>query len=103
MKYAKPKWYTDAGHGWLRVETAQIFELGVVDQISPYSYLSPDGKFAYLEEDSDATPFIEAYGRDKYEAEGSAMPDQYSHRSHIRDYPDYSADYVRERARFLGL
>ena len=103
MKFTKPKWYTDPGHGWLRVETLELHVLGVAGDISGYSYLHPSGKYAYLEEDCDATVFIEAYGRERYEKEGIPLTDQYSERSRIRDYPSYYAEYVQQRAEFLGL
>lgn len=96
-KHTKPKWYVDAAHGWLRVDTVEIAELGIEDEISSYSYLSPDGKYSYLEEDSDATVFIEAYGRELYNQQGIPETSQYSPRSRIRDYPMYNSRYTRER------
>lgn len=52
--------YTDAGHGWLRVSHSELAELGLTDKISPYSYR--DHQFAYLEEDCDASLFVDAKG-----------------------------------------
>jgi hypothetical protein len=42
----------DPGHAWLRVPLVEIAQLGIEDQISAYSFIN--GRFAYLEEDSDA-------------------------------------------------
>jgi hypothetical protein len=43
--------YEDPGHGWLEVQTVELVELGIVGDITPYSYLK--GTLAYLEEDCD--------------------------------------------------
>ena len=88
----KYNFYSDAAHGWLRVLSQEIADLGLVDAISPYSYFSPNGKYIYLEEDSDATKFIDAYTL-KY----NEVPEfnyKYSERSAIRNYPGYYADYM---------
>ena len=49
---------SDPGHGWLRVPVAELKEMGIADKISPYSYISENGRFAYLEEDRDFSTFI---------------------------------------------
>jgi antirestriction protein ArdC len=54
---------SDPGHGWLVVPVSDIATLGIAQDISPYSYLSPRGGKAYLEEDGDAPRFIEAYAQ----------------------------------------
>lgn len=53
--------YTDPGHGWVAVSKADMIKYGVVDTISKYSFM--DTKKAYLEEDSDAMKFFDAYKR----------------------------------------
>lgn len=50
--------HTDPGHGWLEVDMLELEMLGIVDQISRYSYQR--GSKAYLEEDCDASLFINA-------------------------------------------
>jgi hypothetical protein len=50
--------YSDPGHGWLRVKMQELRDLGIMDKITFYSYMSKDGKYAYLEEDVDADTFI---------------------------------------------
>lgn len=58
--------YEDPGHGWLEVPTQELRDLGIADKISGYSYISSDGKRAYLEEDCDLSVFLEAkVGADK--------------------------------------
>ncbi len=50
----------DAGHGWLKVEVAELHQLGIASKISACSYRR--GAWAYLEEDCDAGLFINAVG-----------------------------------------
>lgn len=50
--------HSDAGHGWLEVDREELVELRIADQISSYSYQR--GKKVYLEEDCDASSFINA-------------------------------------------
>lgn len=57
MKY---KFHSDPGHGWLEVPANEVFQLGIVPGISRYSYVSKDRQKIYLEEDCDASLFIEA-------------------------------------------
>lgn len=54
----KLHFYSDPGHGWLKVPRKLLLQMGVITQISPYSYESEDAVF--LEEDRDASLFIEA-------------------------------------------
>lgn len=58
MKTLKLVFHTDAGHGWLKVNRADIDALGIAHQISPYSYQRGDA--AFLEEDCDASLFMDA-------------------------------------------
>lgn len=52
------RFFSDPGHGWLEVDMVDIIGLGLANKISDYSYMH--GEYAYLEEDCDATLFIEA-------------------------------------------
>jgi antirestriction protein ArdC len=54
---------SDPGHGWLVVPTSDIAQLGIAQDISLASYLSPRGGKAYLEEDCDASRFVSAYAK----------------------------------------
>lgn len=54
-------WYSDPGHAWLEVTRAELISLGIENRISGYSYQKFD--FVYLEEDSDAGIFIDAWER----------------------------------------
>ncbi len=54
------KWHSDAAHGWLEVPAHDCLDVGLdIKTISQYSYF--DKRTLYLEEDSDAGKFIEAY------------------------------------------
>ena len=48
--------YSDAGHGWLKVARKEVEKLGILNQISSCSYQR--GDYLYLEEDCDAGLFI---------------------------------------------
>ena len=50
------KHYTDARHGWVGVKRQELIDLGIINDISPYSY--QNGSMVYLEEDVDARRFI---------------------------------------------
>lgn len=54
---------SDPGHGWLVVPVKDIAKLNIAQDISGFSYLSPRGGKAYLEEDGDAPRFVEAYAK----------------------------------------
>ena len=51
--------YSDPAHGWLKVKRQELVELGIESQISGYSYQKGDA--VYLEEDSDAPKFTDAW------------------------------------------
>lgn len=51
--------FSDPGHGWLKVERRELVELGIENQISGYSYQK--GDYVYLEEDGDASKFADAW------------------------------------------
>lgn len=59
MKNKQYVFHTDPGHGWLAVKRSELVFLGVLEKISPYSYMK--GKTVYLEEDMDAAIFMQAY------------------------------------------
>ena len=53
------EFYTDNGHGWLRVDEGMLSKLGIAERISEYSYMN--GSNVFLEEDVDAGIYIKAY------------------------------------------
>lgn len=54
----KLNFYEDCGHGWLAVPLPLLAKLGILDDISRYSYMR--GRFAHLEEDCDYSRFAVA-------------------------------------------
>ena len=52
-------WAQDTGHAWLAVKKAELEKLKIQDKITEYSFVK--GSTVYLEEDKDATTFINAY------------------------------------------
>jgi len=86
----KLTFYTDPGHGWLRVRKEVLFELGIHKDISTFSY--HNGRYAYLEEDCDAPRLInklEEVGI-KVEIKGSNTNSD----SHIRRFARFTPSCV---------
>ena len=50
--------FSDPGHGWIKVKRSELERLGIADKISGYSYQK--GDYVYLEEDDDGTLFADA-------------------------------------------
>lgn len=83
--------YEDPGHGWLAVPLTLLDRLGLLDQISHYSYMR--GMLAHLEEDCDYSRFATAM-RDA----GRVFSLREHHtdaRSRIRGYDSYSPARAR--------
>ena len=49
---------SDPGHGWLRVSRADLEKLGILEEITSFSYQMGDD--VYLEEDQDAGTYLKA-------------------------------------------
>lgn len=77
--------YSDAGHGWVKVPKQVLNDLNIADKITSYSYQR--GDYAYLEEDLDAGTFLHAYV-DKYKT-NPRFNNHYSDHSRIRSYECY--------------
>lgn len=66
MNNLQLNFHSDAGHGWLKVTTHQLAELGIYNQVSHYSYINiayandDESYDVYLEEDCDAPLFLNA-------------------------------------------
>lgn len=76
--------HADPGHAWLQVELSEVYRLGLAQTISGYSYVN--GTDAYLEEDCDASAFLEAK-----RARGEVYELRHMHRNNtpIRRYNRY--------------
>ena len=53
--------YADPSHAWVKVRIAELDKLGISKYITSFSYVR--GDYAYLEEDQDATTFIDELER----------------------------------------
>lgn len=81
--------FTDAGHGWLKVPVSELIELGIENDISHYSYMF--GDWAYLEEDCDMARFIDAQYMRGLDVRWNSKVSQ---RSMVRNYPRYDTRKV---------
>jgi hypothetical protein len=57
-KFKALTFFTDGGHGWLKVPKKDLEKLGIADKITRYSYMN--GDYAYLEEDCDLALYLRA-------------------------------------------
>lgn len=58
MKVLKVKIYSDPGHSWAAVKRQTLYQLGIADKITSYSYQK--GGTVYLEEDLDLPTLVTA-------------------------------------------
>lgn len=93
------KFYPDAGHGWLAVKRKLLIELGILNKITGYSYQK--GQTVYLEEDCDASTFIDALKEKGIEYD-IIHPNNWPDRSPIRSY-EYFQMTTTELANSLGM
>jgi hypothetical protein len=84
--------YSDPGHGWAAVPLTLLDRLGLLDQITTYSYMR--GKYAYLEEDCDLDAFMTAARAAGLAVEFRQWVSGYR-RSRIRGYCHYSPGVAR--------
>lgn len=86
MKKKQYVFHCDPGHGWLAVKRSELVFLGILEKITPYSYMK--GDTVYLEEDLDAATFMQAYQK-KF---GKELNYRSSHleRTPIRYYSQFS-------------
>lgn len=85
MKY---RLLEDPGHAWLEVPVTELERLGIAGDISSFSYLSSDGKTAYLEEDCDLSTFCRAKGWTPANAE-THWTEQHHNTGFVRNLPSY--------------
>lgn len=81
--------YSDPGHGWLRVDLASITAVGLTPaSFSQYSY--QQGPWLYLEEDQDASTFVKAF-MDRHNRPPVVKEHHSNEDSVIRNYPRIAA------------
>ena len=86
-KTQKLKLYIDPGHAWLKVSLWDLKQLKIDNQITSYSYIDPNEKDIYLEEDVDMKTYLnslESHGLN-YVIEENVTNNQ----SIIRSYKHY--------------
>ena len=74
--------YADGGHAWAKVPRKLLALLGIVKDISHYSYQR--GDYVYLEEDGDLDTFLAAYPIATFKVRTSAH-------SRVREYDSFKA------------
>ena len=87
----KLDFYEDPGHGWLAVPLELLDRLGLVDQVSRYSYLR--GRYAHLEEDCDYSLFAQAM-RER-NVPFTIREHHTDNRSRIRGYASYHPEHAK--------
>lgn len=89
-------YFSDPGHGWLRVPRAMLTRLGIEEKITPFSYQR--GQWVYLEEDCDMSRFCKVCeASDLYSISiRERRPSQ--RESAIRTYAHYSTEKEHEHA-----
>jgi hypothetical protein len=78
------RFHADAGHGWIAVKRKELIRLGIEDKITPYSYQR--GQTVYLEEDCDASTFLQAKNK---AGEEYGFKESHHERSPIRSYESF--------------
>ena len=87
--------HQDAGHGWLAVPLEECIKLGILKDITSYSYFK--GCTIYLEEDCDMQLFFESYNG-KFGEEPKLKQAKYKERSQVRSYMRFTSK-VKEYCR----
>lgn len=86
--------FADEGHAWLKVKKSVLFDLGIAEKITSYSYQY--GEYAYLEEDADLSTFVDAFGYEKWQAIKNIIPVKHSGFSRVRTYSRYIPSEYRK-------
>ena len=96
------KSYSDSGHGWAAVKRDFLTYLGILGDITRFSYQR--GATVYLEEDCDVSTFVNAYTA-KYGKAPEFPAGKYKDTSPIRSYASFDAtrDPRDDAAAFAGL
>jgi hypothetical protein len=95
MKY---HFFSDAGHGWLKVKIEELENLKIQNKISTCSYMR--NNCVYLEEDGDLSLFCDEKGIIPADFDKNIIQHTSNHSS-IRSYEPYSYDIFKARKEFL--
>jgi hypothetical protein len=80
----KFRFISDPGHGWLEVPVDLVDRAGVIGAVSKYSYHK--GDLLYLEEDCDASRFLQAL---KKQGVNYEIEEVHQNPTPIRNYPRF--------------
>jgi hypothetical protein len=81
------KFYQNPGHAWIAVPSEALALVGLSkNDFTAYSHQSRTGTMLYLEEDCDATKFVEAFER-KFGCKPYLLEQHTNHRHWIRSLP----------------
>ena len=94
---SKYQFYTDPGHGWLRVPYSELERLDIADKITRYSYTRGDNVF--LEEDCDLSTFMKAKTNLNEKIEIRTINS--NRQSRIRSYNSYNGARLVTRKNFM--
>ena len=100
MKKQTLIYFTDSGHGWLKVSRDDLATLGLTEKISLFSYTRGDS--VYLEEDCDMTAYMIAADNAGWTVK---LRGRNSDRSKIRSYEPYHAarEFARQHITFIHI
>ena len=82
--------HEDAAHGWLEVSYKDVTDLNIQNEISEWSYINRTTEKIYLEEDCDATLFLNEF-KNKYGYKPELLEGRFYEESPIRKLPFYSS------------
>ena len=97
MSKSKFQFYTDPGHGWLRVPYSELERLDITSKITRYSYVRGDNVF--LEEDCDMSTFMKA--KDKLNEKVDIQVININRQSRIRSYNMYGGARLVTRGNMM--
>ena len=89
MKKITLDFFSDPGHGWVRFSLVRLAELGMLNEISPYSYQR--GKYVFLEEDRDLGRLTARLQREGYRV-FNWKHHSTNRQSKIRGYASYGSN-----------
>jgi hypothetical protein len=79
--------YADPSHAWLKVSLWDLKQLKIDNQITSWSYIDPNGKDIYLEEDVDMVTYLTTLK--KHGLDYVIWEDVTDNQSIIRTYRNY--------------
>ena len=82
--------FSDSGHGWLKVNRTELQRLFIIEKVSGFSYEKKE--FVYLEEDDDLSLFFKA--KKEIDKITIKFRTHYSDKSDIRNYYGFNFNRV---------